>query len=72
MVPSSSQRPEPPDAAFFHTEIAQSFASDAVKYDRVRPRYPADLVDTVVEQLAGRSLVDVGIGTGISAEPFRA
>ncbi len=67
------QSPTPPagDAAHRHPEIAESFGSDAEKYDRARPRYPAALVDAVAERLAGRAILDVGIGTGISAEPFR-
>ncbi|GAA2000689.1 class I SAM-dependent methyltransferase [Microbacterium ulmi] len=51
--------------------MAQAFGSDAEKYDRVRPRYPAELIDAIVERLPARSILDVGIGTGISAEPFR-
>ncbi|MFT3889905.1 MAG: methyltransferase domain-containing protein [Arachnia sp.] len=62
---------QPDDAAHHHTEIAQSFGADAQKYDRARPRYPADAVDAVVSRLPGRSILDVGIGTGISSEPFR-
>jgi SAM-dependent methyltransferase len=72
MATPSSQSPDSADAAFLHPDIAQSFGSDADRYDRARPRYPSTLVDTVIEHLAGHSLVDVGIGTGISAEPFRA
>ncbi|GAA3606473.1 class I SAM-dependent methyltransferase [Microlunatus ginsengisoli] len=73
---AASTPPTPPpaptgDAAYRHPELAQAFGSDAEKYDRVRPRYPAALVDAVVERLPGRAILDVGIGTGISAEPFR-
>lgn len=66
--------PSPPsagDAAYRHPEIGQSFGSDAEKYDRARPRYPAALIDAVIERLPGREILDVGIGTGVSAEPFR-
>ncbi len=71
MVTLASPTPPTGDAAHRHPEIAQSFGSDAGTYDRARPRYPAALVDAVVERLAGRSILDVGIGTGIAAEPFR-
>ena len=59
------------DAAHNHPEIAQAFGADADKYDRVRPRYPAALIDAIAQRLPGRTILDVGIGTGISAEPFR-
>jgi SAM-dependent methyltransferase len=58
------------DASYRHREIAGSFGADAAKYDRLRPRYPEPLVDAVAERLPGRSLLDVGIGTGISSQPF--
>jgi SAM-dependent methyltransferase len=65
--------PVPPsgDAAHHHRELAESFGADAERYDRARPRYPASLVDALVQRISGRSILDVGIGTGISAAPFR-
>jgi SAM-dependent methyltransferase len=71
MVTLPSATPPADDAAHRHPEIAQGFGADAEKYDRARPRYPAALIDAVIERLPGRSILDVGIGTGISAEPFR-
>lgn len=71
MVTLASSSSPADDAAHRHPEIAQAFGSDAQRYDRVRPRYPAALVDAAVERLPGREILDVGIGTGISAEPFR-
>ncbi len=71
MVTLPAATPAAGDAAHRHSEIAQSFGADAEKYDRARPRYPAALVDAIVERLPGRAILDVGIGTGISAEPFR-
>ncbi|MEO8220425.1 MAG: class I SAM-dependent methyltransferase [Specibacter sp.] len=59
------------DAAHSHRELAESFGADAASYDRARPRYPEALVDAIVERIPGPSILDVGIGTGISAEPFR-
>lgn len=63
--------PPADDAAHRHPEMAQAFGSNAEKYDRVRPRYPAALIDDIVIRLPGQAILDVGIGTGISAEPFR-
>lgn len=50
---------------------ARSFGTDATRYDRTRPRYPAALVD----RLAGTQpldILDVGCGTGIVARQLRA
>ena len=71
MVTLPSPTPPADDAAHRHPEIAQAFGSIAEKYDRARPRYPAALIDAIAERLPGHTLLDVGIGTGISAEPFR-
>jgi SAM-dependent methyltransferase len=68
-------------------ELAESFGSDADRYDRARPRYPDALVDRIVAGLrspggarGGRPLrnqqsldvLDVGCGTGIVARQFQA
>jgi SAM-dependent methyltransferase len=66
-------------------EIAESFGSDADRYDRARPRYPGALVDRIVAGLpglpgagvpglpgAGVGVLDVGCGTGIVARQFQA
>jgi SAM-dependent methyltransferase len=55
--------------------MAESFGSDAERYDRARPRYPIALADRILAESpratdAGRDVLDVGIGTGISALPF--
>jgi SAM-dependent methyltransferase len=57
-------------------EIAESFGSDADRYDRARPRYPGALVDRIAAG-AQRSqhrpgVLDVGCGTGIVAGQFQA
>lgn len=54
-----------------HRDLAESFGLDADRYDRTRPTYPAALVDAVLAATPGRRLLDVGIGTGLSARPFR-
>jgi SAM-dependent methyltransferase len=45
--------------------------SDPERYDRTRPRYPQALVDRIVAASPGPDVLDVGIGTGVSARPFR-
>jgi SAM-dependent methyltransferase len=52
-------------------QAAESFGTDPDRYDRTRPRYPRALVDSIIASLPGRDVLDVGIGTGVSAEPFR-
>lgn len=55
-----------------HRLAAESFGSDAERYDRARPRYPDAMVEAIIAASPGPDLLDVGIGTGISARPFRA
>ncbi|WP_433795012.1 class I SAM-dependent methyltransferase [Actinoplanes sp. CA-252034] len=49
--------------------IAESFGRDAERYDRARPRYPADLITRLAAD--GHEVLDVGIGTGIVARQLR-
>ena len=58
--------PQPHD----RRDIAEGFGSDAERYDRARPHYPRALADVVLAGLPGRRVLDVGVGTGISALPF--
>jgi len=52
--------------------MAESFGTDAQRYDRARPSYPADLVARVVAGSPGTDVLDVGTGTGIAARQFHA
>ncbi len=52
--------------------MAESFGSDAERYDRARPRYPQAMVDRIVAGSPGPDVLDVGAGTGIAARQFQA
>ena len=51
-------------------QIAESFGSEAERYERTRPTYPKAMVDAILAASPGRDFLDVGTGTGISARPF--
>jgi SAM-dependent methyltransferase len=51
-------------------EIAESFGTDAQRYERARPGYPDAMVDAILAASPGRRVLDVGTGTGISARGF--
>ncbi len=51
---------------------AESFGSDAERYDRARPSYPRAMVDRIVAASPGPDVLDVGCGTGIAARQFQA
>jgi SAM-dependent methyltransferase len=53
-------------------QAAESFGADPQRYDRTRPRYPETLAERIIAASPGRDLLDVGIGTGVSARPFQA
>jgi SAM-dependent methyltransferase len=55
-----------------HRQVAESFGTDAERYDRTRPRYPDAMVARIVAASPGLDVLDVGIGTGIEAQQFRA
>ena len=46
-----------------------SFGVDAVRYDALRPAYPAALVDRLTADRP-RSVLDIACGTGIASRPF--
>ncbi|MQY10960.1 Trans-aconitate 2-methyltransferase [Streptomyces sp. RB5] len=52
--------------------MAESFGTDAERYDRARPGYPDALVARIVAASPGVDVLDVGCGTGIAAHQFRA
>lgn len=52
-------------------EAAEAFGADPERYDRTRPRYPEALIDQIRSRIQGRDVLDVGIGTGVSARPFQ-
>lgn len=55
-----------------HRQAAESFGSDAERYDRARPRYPDAMVDRIVAGSPGSDVLGVGCGTGIDARQFQA
>lgn len=50
---------------------AESFGSVAELYDRARPSYPSALIDALLAD-GGRTVLDVGCGTGIAGALFAA
>lgn len=52
--------------------MAESFGTDAQRYDQARPGYPNGLVARIVEGRPGLDVLDVGCGTGIAARQFQA
>jgi SAM-dependent methyltransferase len=55
-----------------HRRIAESFGTDAGRYDRTRPAYPGALVEAIIAASPGPDVLDVGCGTGIEARQFQA
>jgi SAM-dependent methyltransferase len=52
-------------------EVALGFGTDAARYQRARPSYPDALVRAIIDGSPGPDVLDAGIGTGLSARPFR-
>lgn len=65
---------EQPEPAQLHQarQTAESFGTDAQRYDRARPGYPDGLVARIVAGSPGPDVLDVGCGTGIAARQFQA
>ncbi|MEV4177410.1 class I SAM-dependent methyltransferase [Nonomuraea sp. NPDC049709] len=55
-----------------HRQVAESFGTDADRYDRARLRYPDALIERIVAASPGPDVLDVGCGTGIAARQFQA
>ncbi|QLY30130.1 class I SAM-dependent methyltransferase [Nocardia huaxiensis] len=65
-------RPDSPADTHKARQMAESFGVDAARYDRTRPRYPDAMVQRIMAASPGRSVLDVGCGTGIAARQFQA
>ncbi|MER5386531.1 class I SAM-dependent methyltransferase [Streptomyces sp. NPDC002688] len=70
-VPTEGSRPSAKKPHEYR-QTAESFGSDAERYDRARPRSPEALVERIVSGSPGPDVLDVGCGTGIAARQFRA
>ena len=55
-----------------YRDVAESFGTDAERYNRARPRYPDAMVARILAASPGSDVLDVGCGTGIVARQFRA
>ncbi|WP_083880551.1 class I SAM-dependent methyltransferase [Nocardia araoensis] len=64
--------PSPGETPHRHRQIAESFGVYAERYDRTRPSYPETLVRHIVSASPGRTVLDVGCGTGVEARQFQA
>jgi len=71
-VPPVKPPVQPPVQLHRARQVAESFGTDADRYDRARPRYPDALVERVAAAAPGREFLDVGCGTGIAARQFQA
>jgi SAM-dependent methyltransferase len=71
MVTNPAPTPSPGDPSHQRREMAESFGDHSAGYDRARPHYPDAFIDEIAGRIPGSSVLDVGIGTGISSRPFR-
>ena len=65
-------RPLSADEPHRHRQVAESFGTDAERYDRTRLGYPDAMVERIVVASPGPDFLDVGIGTAIEARQFQA
>ncbi|MEU8735209.1 class I SAM-dependent methyltransferase [Streptomyces tendae] len=68
-LPPEEREPAPLHQA---RRTAESFGTDAHRYDRARPSYPEALVTRVVGGRPQPDVLDIGCGTGIAARQFQA
>lgn len=68
-LPREQSEPAQPHQA---RQTAESFGTDAHRYDRARPGYPDGLVARIVAGSPGPDVLDVGCGTGIAARQLQA
>ncbi|MBO0654389.1 class I SAM-dependent methyltransferase [Streptomyces triculaminicus] len=78
-MPTVPSGPSGPSENELHRDrrTAESFGSDAERYDRARPRYPEAMVDRIIAACRETGpgildVLDVGCGTGIAARQFQA
>lgn len=72
-MPGDAHRPAPPGPRAHEARaVAESFGSDAARYDSARPGYPDELVARVLAGSCGNAVLDVGCGTGIAARQFQS
>ena len=69
--PPEQSQPSPPEPHQAR-QMAESFGTNAERYDRARPGYPDALVERIVTASPGPDTLDVGCGTGIEARQFQA
>ena len=67
------KKPGPPFSELHNArQMAESFGTDAQRYDQARPRYPDELVIRIIDGNPGLEVLDVGCGTGIAGRQFQA
>jgi SAM-dependent methyltransferase len=71
-LPSTGPQPQPAARSHSAREVAESFGTNAERYDRARPRYPQALIRRIVTASPGPDVLDVGCGSGICARQLRA
>lgn len=71
-MPTVPAQPDPQLEPHAQRDTAESFGTDAERYDRARPRYPEELIQAIMAAAPGPDVLDVGCGTGIEARQLRA
>jgi Methyltransferase domain len=65
-------RDSPANEPHRHRQVAESSGSDAERYDRARPSYPAALAERIAAASPGSGVLDASCGTGIATRQFPA